>query len=559
MYYSGICLSFVSLLIFKHTLSDLLDFVHHKGRIPVGLYWFMVLFVLLCLDLNRRSIFINQIVFIMYQLSFIRPLVLLLFGLATTYVGVSQNYPFPQNIDYAGSFIQPNHVTPIELNDKTVQLYEEWKTKYLYNDCQPDQYYVYFGDGSGAINVSEGQGYGMMIVAYMAGYDVYARDYFDGLYRFVEAHPSKINLNLMDWKQITCNDQASSDDDAASDGDIDIAFALLLAHAQWGSDGDIDYLSRAQLVIEAIMKDEINANEWTVKLGDWATKYSPSYFNATRPSDFITDHFRLFALVTENENWELVIEQCYRLIDLMQTAYSPNTGLMPDFIVEVNGNPQPASANFLEGSNDGNYSYNACRVPWRIGLDHLLYADARAQQSVEKMNRWLIEHTSGDPSKITDEYTLDGQVMTTWNSPIFTAPFAVGAMCDTANQQWLNDLYDLVIQSNSSSQGYYSNSIRLLSMLALSGNYWAPEEEHVVAHCRVRDQLLLYPNPSSGMLFINGVRVQTDCFVVYNNNGQNVTQLVAFDEIMSSFDVSRLPIGLYLLKIEGETLRFYRE
>jgi endo-1,4-beta-D-glucanase Y len=44
----------------------------------------------------------------------------------------------------------------------------------------------------------------------------------------------------MDWQQVSCKDSPSTDDDAASDGDIDIAFSLLLAHKQWGSEGIIN-------------------------------------------------------------------------------------------------------------------------------------------------------------------------------------------------------------------------------------------------------------------------------------------------------------------------------
>ena len=41
---------------------------------------------------------------------------------------------------------------------------------------------------------------------------------------------------------------------SATDGDMDIAYSLLLADKQWGSDGEIDYLKQGKKVIDAIME-----------------------------------------------------------------------------------------------------------------------------------------------------------------------------------------------------------------------------------------------------------------------------------------------------------------
>ena len=42
------------------------------------------------------------------------------------------------------------------------------------------------------------------------------------------------------------------DGTSATDGDMDIAYSLLLANEQWGSNGKINYLKEAQLMIAAI-------------------------------------------------------------------------------------------------------------------------------------------------------------------------------------------------------------------------------------------------------------------------------------------------------------------
>lgn len=57
--------------------------------------------------------------------------------------------------------------------------------------------------------------------------------------------------------------------DSAADGDMDIAYALLIADKVWGSEGEIDYYSEALAVINDIMTYEINHENWTISLGDW--------------------------------------------------------------------------------------------------------------------------------------------------------------------------------------------------------------------------------------------------------------------------------------------------
>ena len=46
------------------------------------------------------------------------------------------------------------------------------------------------------------------------------------------------------------------------------------------------------------------------------------------------------------------------------------TGLLPDFLIpDGKGGYQPAPENYLEDVTDGQYGYNSCRIPWRIGMD----------------------------------------------------------------------------------------------------------------------------------------------------------------------------------------------
>jgi len=48
-------------------------------------------------------------------------------------------------------------------------------------------------------------------------------------------------------------------------------------------------------------------------------------------------------------------------------------------------------------------------------------------------------------------------------------------MIDKGNQIWLNKVWDYMVHFRAADFDYYDNSIRVICMLILSGNYWAPE------------------------------------------------------------------------------------
>jgi hypothetical protein len=170
-------------------------------------------------------------------------------------------------------------------------------------------------------------------------------------------------------------------------------------------------------------------------------------------------------------------EDLYGVIDELQDDHAATTGLLPDFAVHPATSPAPAGAFFLEGPNDGAYNYNACRTPWRIATDFLVSGDMRARTAVERINDWIQTSTGGDPAEIRSGYALSGTPLPgrDYLSMAFVAPLGVGAMVDGSNQAWLNDVWDLVVATPLSAEGYYENTLKLLAMIVMSGNWWAPQ------------------------------------------------------------------------------------
>jgi endo-1,4-beta-D-glucanase Y len=392
--------------------------------------------------------------------------------------GAGPRFAFPQHRSYADGTIRPSHRTQAQQDADVRRAYAHWKPRYLVKLNRPGapRYRIAFGPpGTKAhgVTVSEGQGYGMLIVALMAGHERNARAIFDGLWRFVRDNPSEIDGRLMAWR----TPDGGMDRDSAFDGDADIALALLLADSQWGSDDSIDYRAAARRVLAGIADSTIGPRSHLPLLGDWVDPNGEVHSQYTpRSSDFMPLSFRVYATVSRPAKWAKVVRASQSVISALQRSHSPKTGLLPDFIQPVSAadhTPRPADENFLEGFEDDDYYYNAGRDPWRIGMDGLIAGDRKSLAQVRKISRWAMSAAGGDPQRIRAGYELDGTPLEGSNyfTTFFAAPLAVAAMTLPSQQKWLDRIYDSV---RSSFEGYYEDSVTLLCLLVMTGNFWIP-------------------------------------------------------------------------------------
>jgi endo-1,4-beta-D-glucanase Y len=375
---------------------------------------------------------------------------------------------------YAAGVILPSG-EQTALDATTAAFYDGWKAAYLKAGCGADRNYVLMRPpGKNPMTVSEAHGYGMMITAMMAGHDPAAKTTFDGLYRYFRDHPSAGHRDLMAWSQDEGCRNSSGGSNSATDGDLDIAYGLLLADRQWGSDGAINYFREGLKVLDGILRRDVSATTNLTLLGDWVGSGSAKFYPSTRPSDWMLGHFAAFASASTVPRWTTVLEAHYAMLP---KAQNPDTGLFPDFLVGTESEtPAPAMPGFLEGDGDGSYAYNACRVPWRLGTAYVLSGDARLIQPLQKLNGWIRTKTAEDPQQIDDGYKMDGASLSpyVYNSMAFVPPFGVSAMVDANNQGWLDQVWKTITETPLDEGGYYENSIKLLSMLVMSGNWWAP-------------------------------------------------------------------------------------
>lgn len=383
----------------------------------------------------------------------------------------AQNKPFPQAISYPNC-IKPNNVTQAAMNASVASYYDYWKATYLKNNLTslPGGYYVKGEitgnpDGYKALGSSEGQGYGMVIVALMAGHDPNAQTIFNGLFKTARAFHSSENPKLMGW---VVADAASAQGHfgSATDGDIDIAYALILAHYQWGSNGAINYLAEAKDMINNGLKVSYVTTNKRLSLSDSDSKSTYD----TRPSDWMMDHMRAFYQETGDATWTSVINNLYSVYSQFSATYSSTTGLISDFVVK--NPPEPAPQNFLDEYPETNeYNYNACRVPLRIVMDYAMYGNSNALTITNKMVNWVKTKTNNNPTAIVDGYKLNGSNRGSGQEAVFIGPFVAASVVSSNNQAFLNAGWNWL---KSAKSGYYSDSYGLLCQLFISGNWWIP-------------------------------------------------------------------------------------
>jgi endo-1,4-beta-D-glucanase Y len=354
-----------------------------------------------------------------------------------------QSRLFPQNVDYPKGY-QTQMISAVDLQVS----YERWKKLHL--KSYSGMYRVSIDDT--AITISEGMGYGMLLTAYFG-----EKGRFDRLFDFYKSKRTSKAHNLMAWR-VTCD--SVIDPGSATDGDLDVAFALIVAYNQWGE----DYLDEAKDII-SILKENYFVNcdgVYTMKPGGhWGG------CDLTDMSYYIPAYFRIFADVTGDVFWDTVADQSYTILS---NGADSTTGLVPDW-QSYDGVPGGTSSSDWEWVDY--YRYDASRVPWRIALDYIWNGNKQAQSWCVKISNFA---DSIGAANLVDGYELDGTPHkdARWNNSPFVGGFAVGGM---AHSQAMVDSFAsrlLYHDGTGEDNQYFNLSLRCLYMLVLTGNFWEP-------------------------------------------------------------------------------------
>jgi endo-1,4-beta-D-glucanase Y len=351
-------------------------------------------------------------------------------------------FPFPQN-RMSANCAYPTGVTPSQVTSA----YAMWKTKFVVTDPAGN---ARVQDPNDTTNpnrtVSEGIGYGMILAVYMGD-----RALFDSLWAYEQEQAHLDSNGLMNW-MITASDSIAGRG-GATDADEDMAWALVMADRQWPGSG---YLDQAKAQIQLVFSLEIDPSNNLVKWGDTSntTTVHPDYFSPA--------YYRVFASVTGNTSgWNGATTAGYALVNASRNAA---TGLVPDLCA--------ASGAATGKATDAMYGYDACRTPWRIGIDWCFNASTDAQGILTAMAGYF---AGVGAANIKGPVALDGTAgSASFANPEFTGPAGIAAMVSSSDQTFLGQAWSRTysqVQQSATSPNYFGASVGLISMLVMSGNF----------------------------------------------------------------------------------------
>lgn len=371
----------------------------------------------------------------------------------------SARFPFPQNVKSQYCIFPTNFD-----NTRVTAAYKAWYDATVTAAGAGGFLRVKKPDSGSVIgsSVSEGIGYGMLLAVYMNDQNL-----FDNLWMYEQTH---LNANgLMDWEIGPDNLVTSGGRGAATDGDEDMAWALVMADRQWGGSGALDdtYLNHAKRLIELILKYEVDVSRnYLLRPGDqWGN------VDVTNISYFAPAYFRIFGQVTGKvEEWNQVIASNYAILERSLNAASgnQNNGLVPAWC-DSTGKPVVAYA-----GAPTHFQHDSTRTPFRIGQDYCYFGEPRALAYLGKISAF---YANIGVSNIVDGYNLDGtprpeRAVNGAQAASFVGPAGVGAMSDVQYQAFVDQAY-LAVASLNMNAGtiYYQKSWAAMSLLMMTGNF----------------------------------------------------------------------------------------
>jgi hypothetical protein len=364
----------------------------------------------------------------------------------------------------------------------------------------------------------------MMMIAYMAGSEealglsedewrngsTGLKDYFDAMLRTVIAFPSvhRPGSTLFTWKLVgrfvegSGNKEAAfvriSNGNSATDGDMDIIYALLLADKQWGGGTKFNGRSYKDIALDMLadlwqfcVHDEYH----TLLFGDWA-KTASRHSGNTRPSDFILSHLAAYREADPAHDWQKVIDATLGVIKEIreaELALGHDNGLLPDFVIRGENGWEVPPGQVLERPTDNAYDYNSVRVPWRLGTYYMLFGDTPIgdkslyEYIIRPIDEFAQEYSGGDIGTL-GRARMSGTPIGTPDPATFAAPFLVTAAARGRDQDWVNAFYDgwtewrdidgswqeVPVGLYSWRNDYYGDYIKILSLIVANGYWWAP-------------------------------------------------------------------------------------
>jgi hypothetical protein len=266
---------------------------------------------------------------------------------------------------------------------------------------------------------------------------------------------------------------------SATDADEDAAFAVLEASKQWPSGG-----YSATALIGDVWTHDIDK---TSLLPTGGSNYANTSGSVTNPSYFAPAMYKEFAKVDTGHNWAGVVTAVYG-------AFSSGVGnAVTSGLVSAWCSNNCAATGSNGAATDTEYQYDSHRVPWRLALDACWNGTGTTGYPSAYLNKligFFNTQAATGLANLSDIYTTAGAKDATNGAPNSMSLIGcagVGAMVNSTNASGFRDrtwqfLIDGMYTDSPSFLGktstkggytYYNATVGLLTMLTMSGNFYA--------------------------------------------------------------------------------------
>ncbi len=256
------------------------------------------------------------------------------------------------------------------------------------------------------ITTSEGQSYTMLRAVWIND-----RSTFDKTWGWTVQNLQRPD-KLFSWRwspKSEGSEGATAEDggqNSASDGDSDIAFALVMASERWQQPG---YRNAAQDIIRSMWEHEVIIIDGKPYLAaNNIEKTSGSETVLVNPSYLAPYAYRTFASIDGEHDWEGLTDASYELLaEVMEHPLNTKrSAQLPPNWVTVNRQTGALSES-RESHLDTDFGFDAFRTVWRVALDWHWHQAPEAHTILEKFeflkNRWEQD------DKLIAIYSHDGQ------------------------------------------------------------------------------------------------------------------------------------------------------
>ena len=253
---------------------------------------------------------------------------------------------------------------------------------------------------------SEAQSYAMLRAAWMR--DAAA---FDRAWTWTRTHLARPD-GLFAWLWDPAGNRVA-DPNSATDGDEDIAFALVLGARAFNRP---DYDEAARSIMRSIRQSarvDVRGG-WMPSAGNWAGPERIVNF-----SYFAPYAYRYFDRLDPGGQWGAAIDTGYRVIEQATVGIAPL--LPPDFVTLDEGGRAGALPPASRLSAD--FSYDGVRILWRLELDCRVMREPRACTIVDRLVERLERLRQRDGGRFLSRYAISGQALANDESPSFAAAF----------------------------------------------------------------------------------------------------------------------------------------